>query len=76
MTLVILVIVLAVAWAAETASFTLPNLILGAAFAFAALWLVRDRFAPGQSFKRVASILSLTRLFRERPRHEESHQWS
>ena len=57
-------IVLAVVWAALTASFTLPSLLVGYVLGFGALWLAQPLFDERQGyFQRVWRILRLTGYF-------------
>ncbi len=56
-------IVLALIWAAITASFTLLNLILGWAIAFMALWLIRKNLASPVLFSKARKIVALGALF-------------
>ena len=57
-------IVLAVVWAALTASFTLPSLLVGYVLGFGALWLAQPLFGERQGyFLRVWRILRLTGFF-------------
>ncbi len=56
-------IVLALIWAAITASFTLLNLILGWAIAFVALWFIRKHLASPILFAKMRKILALGFLF-------------
>lgn len=57
-------IVLAVVWAALTASFTLPSLLVGYVLGFGALWLAQPLFGERQGyFLRVWRILRLTGYF-------------
>ena len=57
-------IVLAVVWAALTASFTLPSLVVGFVLGFVALWLAQPLFGQRQGyFLRVWRILRLTGYF-------------
>jgi multicomponent Na+:H+ antiporter subunit E len=65
MSLFLLNILLAVAWAALTGSFTLSGLAVGMALGFAALWVARPLFEDhgGGYFGRVWYSLKLTVLF-------------
>ena len=56
-------IVLALIWAAITASFTLLNLILGWAIAFVALWFIRKHLASPVVFSKARKIIALAILF-------------
>ena len=56
-------IVLALIWAAITASFTLLNLILGWAIAFVALLLIRKHLASPKLFSKAKKIIALGILF-------------
>jgi multicomponent Na+:H+ antiporter subunit E len=57
-------IILAVVWAALTASFTLPSLLVGYALGFGALWLAQPFFGAKQGyFLRVWRILRLAGYF-------------
>ena len=63
MSLTLLVIVIAVAWAAATGSFTLGNVIFGAAVAALGLYLVRDRVTGPGLLRRSLRFVSLVLLF-------------
>ena len=63
MSLTLLVIAIAVAWAAVTGNFTLGNVIFGAAVAALGLFLVRDRVAGPGLVRRTLRFLSLVLLF-------------
>ncbi|MGI1662636.1 Na+/H+ antiporter subunit E [Palleronia sp. KMU-117] len=64
MNLFALNIVLAVVWAALTASFTLPSLLVGFALGFAGLWMAQPLFEEPQGyFRRVWRILRLAAFF-------------
>jgi multicomponent Na+:H+ antiporter subunit E len=63
MSLVLLTIVLALGWAAVTGSFTLPNLLLGAAVSAACLFVVRSYVSRPHLLPRALRILSLGWLF-------------
>ena len=63
MNFALLVLVLALAWAAITGVFSLLNLLLGGAIGAAALWLIRSRVAPPTLFIRFRRIVSLAILF-------------
>lgn len=54
---------LALSWAALVGSFTLPNLLLGYAMGYLALWVARPLFAKSTYFERVWRILRLALLF-------------
>ncbi len=56
-------IVLALIWAAITASFSLLNLILGWAIAFVALWFIRSNLASPVLFSKAKKIVALGALF-------------
>jgi len=60
---ILIVVVLALAWAAITGSFSELNLLLGAAIGALAVWLLRESFAKGKSLKRTRRVLSLAALF-------------
>jgi len=59
----LLIIVLAVGWAAITSSFAIGNLVLGAAIAAAALFPVRRQIAHTTMFRKTGRIVSLAGLF-------------
>lgn len=63
MTLVLLVLALAIAWAAITGNFTGINLLFGAGVASVAVLLLRQSFAPPVILKRLRRIAALTLLF-------------
>lgn len=63
MSFALVAIVLALIWAAITASFTLPNLVLGGAIAFVVLWFIRERIAGPKVFRRFWRFSALTLLF-------------
>jgi len=63
MSLVLLIIVLALGWAAATGSFTLPNLLFGTVVSIAGLFVVRQSVAKPQLLPRALRILSLALLF-------------
>jgi multicomponent Na+:H+ antiporter subunit E len=64
MNLFALNILLAVVWAALTASFTLPSLLVGYALGFAGLWMAQPLFEEPQGyFRRVWRILRLAAFF-------------
>ena len=54
---------LALSWAALVGSFTLPNLLLGYAMGYLALWVARPLFAKSTYFERVWRVLRLALLF-------------
>ena len=54
---------LALSWAALVGSFTLPNLLLGYAMGYLALWVARPLFARSTYFERVWRVLRLALLF-------------
>ncbi len=56
-------IVLALIWAAITASFTLLNLLLGWAIALIALWFIRSYLASPVLFSKVKKIIALIAIF-------------
>lgn len=62
MTYVLIVVLLALLWAAITGTLTFPNLLLGAAVAAAALWLVRGSAARSGLPRRLAGIAALAGL--------------
>jgi multicomponent Na+:H+ antiporter subunit E len=63
MTVYLGVILLALAWAAVTGSFTLPNLVFGLVLGSLTLYLVREQRGPFRSAFRPGKVLSLALLF-------------
>ncbi|SFT96352.1 Na+/H+ antiporter subunit E [Mesorhizobium sp. YR577] len=63
MTIYLGVILLALAWAAVTGSFTLPNLVFGLVLGSLTLYLVREQRGPFRSAFRPGKVLSLALLF-------------
>lgn len=63
MNIALVLIVLSLIWAAITGSFTLLNLLLGAAVGIVALWFVRNRLAAPVHLLRARRIISLALLF-------------
>lgn len=63
MTFILLVLVITLVWAAVTGTFTLANLLLGAAIAGAAMLLIRDRIERPHFLRRLRLALSLALLF-------------
>jgi multicomponent Na+:H+ antiporter subunit E len=63
MSLALIVIVLAVLWAAMTGGFTLLNLLLGVGVGLIAIYLTRDRFAAPAYLGRLGRIIALSGLF-------------
>ncbi|MEP9370992.1 Na+/H+ antiporter subunit E [Mesorhizobium sp. KR1-2] len=63
MTLYLSVILLALAWAAITGSFTLPNILFGVLIGGVTLYLVRAHIGSLRSFVRAGKALSLVILF-------------
>lgn len=63
MTLYLSVILLALAWAAITGSFTLPNILFGIFIGGVTLFLVRAHIGSLRSFMRAGKALSLVILF-------------
>jgi multicomponent Na+:H+ antiporter subunit E len=57
------VILLAVAWAAITGTFSAPNLLLGAGIGVLAVMLLRSTLAPPRILRKMRQILSLAVLF-------------
>ncbi len=63
MTVYLGVILLALAWAAVTGSFTVPNLVFGLVLGSLTLYLVREQRGPFRSAVRAGKVLSLALLF-------------
>ncbi|TWG99285.1 multicomponent Na+:H+ antiporter subunit E [Mesorhizobium sp. J18] len=63
MTLYLVNVLLALAWAAVTGSFTLANIVFGFVLASAALYLIRGQVGSLGYFRRAGHIVSLTLLF-------------
>jgi len=63
MNILLLTLVLAVVWATITGTFTLLNLLLGAAVGFAAVLLLRFYLAPPRALRQMRRVLSLLGLF-------------
>lgn len=63
MTFVVLVIVLSLVWAAVTGSFTLLNLLLGAAIGAGATLVIRDKVDKPFILRRLGRVLRLVLLF-------------
>lgn len=63
MTFVLLVIVLSLIWAAVTGSFTLMNLLLGAAVGAGATLIIRDRVDKPFLLRRFRRVFNLVLLF-------------
>lgn len=63
MKLTLLVVLLALLWAAMTGTFTGLNLLLGAGFGALALWLLRGAFAPPRAVRKLKQAISLALLF-------------
>jgi multicomponent Na+:H+ antiporter subunit E len=57
------VILLAVAWAAITGTFSAPNLLLGAGIGVLAVMLLRSTLAPPRILRKMRQIFSLAVLF-------------
>lgn len=60
---IMIVVVLALAWAAITGTFSELNLLLGAAIGAVAVLLLRNSFVQGNSLRRMRRIVSLALLF-------------
>jgi multicomponent Na+:H+ antiporter subunit E len=58
-----IVVVLALVWAAITGIFTAQNLLLGAGVGSLAVLLLRRNLSPGRSQRQIRSVLSLGMLF-------------
>lgn len=63
MKLTLLVVLLALLWAAMTGTFTGLNLLLGAGFGALAMWLLRGAFAPPRAVRKLKQAISLALLF-------------
>ena len=63
MNLVLLVLVLALGWAAMTGSLTAANLLLGALLAAYAVFILRRSYARPAALRRIGQIIGLTALF-------------
>ena len=63
MSLALLVIVLALVWAAITGTITVPNLLLGAVIGLIGIFLLRDRVAAPAYLGRLGKIAALAALF-------------
>jgi multicomponent Na+:H+ antiporter subunit E len=63
MNFALVALILALIWAAITANFTAPNLLLGGLIAFLSLWFIRERVIGPTLFVRVRRIVSLALLF-------------
>jgi multicomponent Na+:H+ antiporter subunit E len=63
MNLGLMIVVLALGWAAATGSFSLLNLMFGAFIALVALALVRDRVTGPRISRRLRRVLALLALF-------------
>jgi len=63
MTLALGVVLLALLWAAVNDAFNLPTILMGAAIAMAALWLVRDNLQQSRLLVKLRRALSLLLLF-------------
>lgn len=63
MNFMLLTIVLALGWTAATGDLSLLNLMVGAAIAVAALFLIRDRVSRPRALTRLLRMLSLASLF-------------
>lgn len=63
MNLFLLNVVLALAWAAVTTSFTPLNLTIGFFLGAFAIWLLRDKWGNAKYFFRIANIFNLIWLF-------------
>ncbi len=63
MTLMLLILVLAVAWAAITGNFSGLNMLFGAGVATVAVLLLRQSFAPPLLLRRLRRTLALLALF-------------
>lgn len=63
MSFALYIIILALIWSAVTSSFTIPNLLFGAALGLLALMLMRASVGGPVLFKRAWRITSLTMLF-------------
>lgn len=63
MSLILLTIVLALGWAAATGSFTLPNLLLGAAVSALSLAMVRQFVSSPRLLPRAARVVGLAWTF-------------
>lgn len=63
MSLILLTIVLALGWAAATGSFTLPNLLLGAAVSALSLAMVRQFVSSPRLLPRAARVVRLAWTF-------------
>ncbi len=63
MSLILLTIVLALGWAAATGSFTLPNLLLGAAVSVLSLFVVRQFVSSPRLLPRAARFTGLAWTF-------------
>lgn len=63
MTLALLTVVIAIGWAAATGTFTVLNLLFGAAIAAVGLFIVRDRVTFPRLLTRARRVLSLALLF-------------
>jgi multicomponent Na+:H+ antiporter subunit E len=63
MNIPVLTLILAVIWAAITGTFTLLNLLLGAAIGVIALFILRASLAPPRRLRQVRRLVSLAGLF-------------
>lgn len=63
MNFALIAVILALIWAAITASFSPANLILGGAIAFVTLWFIRERVASPFLFRRFLRLSGLALLF-------------
>lgn len=63
MNLFLINVLFALAWAAVTGSFSLPNLVFGFLLGLGALWLIREQVGSVGYFTRTRRIVSLALLF-------------
>lgn len=63
MNLLLLNVFLALGWVLVIGSFTLPTFIVGFAFGYLALWIVRPLYGPTRYFQRFSLLLRLVGYF-------------
>lgn len=63
MTLFLVNILLAIAWAAVTGNYSPPNLMFGFVLGIGALWLIREQVGSVGYFNRARRVISLALLF-------------
>lgn len=59
----VLILVLAIGWAAATGSFTVPNLLFGAIVGGFCVFLIRGRIGGARFWRRAVRVLALALLF-------------